>query len=171
MRPSQSSSMPFVQFVSGPGEQQLLEPPRQTPPEHVSLLVQALPSSQGALLGAKVHPVPLQASSVQTLPSLQVNAMPAHTPLAQVSLRVQRLPSSQEAALGVKVHPEPLHASLVQTLPSSQVNGVPEQTPLAHVSLRVQRLPSLHGAVLGGKLHPPAPSQTLLVQTFPSSQV
>src|SRR6266550_2068925 len=130
--------MPFVQFVSGPGKQQLLEPARQTPPEQVSLLVQALPSSQGALLGVNVHPVPLQASSVQTLPSLQVNAMPAHTPLAQVSLRVQRLPSSQVAVLGGNVDPVPLQASLVHTLPSSQVNAIPEQTPLAHVSLRTE---------------------------------
>src|SRR6266550_3533653 len=97
--------MPFVQFVSGPGKQQLLEPARQTPPEQVSLLVQALPSSQGALLGVKVHPVPLQASSVHTLPSSQVNAVPEQTPLAHVSLRVQRLLSLQGALLGGKLHP------------------------------------------------------------------
>src|SRR5205823_9288790 len=113
--------------------------PRQTPPEQVSLLVQALPSSQGALLGVKVHPVPLQASLVQTLPSLQVNAMPAQTPLAQVSLRVQRLPSLQGAVLGVKVHPEPLQTSLVQTLPSLQANEIPAMTPLEEVLSWVQR--------------------------------
>jgi hypothetical protein len=76
-------------------------PPAQTPPAQVSLVVQALPSSQGAVLLVCVQPVAgLQASSVQTLPSSQLGGdPPTHTPAEQVSLIVQALPSLHEAVL------------------------------------------------------------------------
>ena len=48
------------------------------PPEHVSPVVQASPSSQGAVLSALTHPVAeSHESSVQTLPSSQSSAAPA----------------------------------------------------------------------------------------------
>src|SRR5947207_565025 len=44
-------------------------PPTQLPPMHVSLVVQALPSLQEAVLGVWTHPVAgTHESSVQTLP-------------------------------------------------------------------------------------------------------
>jgi hypothetical protein len=58
-------------------------PPAQAPPAQVSDVVQALPSLHGAVLLVFTQlPVPLQTSSVQTLPS-EVQAVPAAT--AQLS--------------------------------------------------------------------------------------
>jgi hypothetical protein len=60
-------------------------PPTQLPPEQVSLVVQALPSSHGAVLFACVQPVAgLQESVVHTLPSLQSGGgPPAQLPPSQ----------------------------------------------------------------------------------------
>src|SRR5438105_4328997 len=82
-------------------------PPTQTPSVQVSPVVQALPSSQEAVLLAFTHPVALlHESSVQWLPSLQLGAAPPTQTLnAQVSPVVQALPSSQEAALLAFTHP------------------------------------------------------------------
>jgi hypothetical protein len=56
-------------------------PPTQTPPEHVSLVVQALLSLHDAVLFVKTHPVAvLQVSFVQTLLSLQVIAALTQVP-------------------------------------------------------------------------------------------
>jgi hypothetical protein len=52
-------------------------PEAQLPAEHVSPLVQASPSLQGAVLGAATQPLAgLQESSVQALPSLQASGAP-----------------------------------------------------------------------------------------------
>jgi hypothetical protein len=156
-----------------PSSQLGAAPPTHNPPEHVSPVVQALPSLQGAVLLACVQPVAgLQASSVQTSPSSQLGAVPpTHTPPEHVSPVVQALPSSQGAVLLVCVQPVAgLQASSVQTLPSSQFVGAPlTHTPPEHVSPVVQALPSLQGAVLLGLLQNPA-VHTSSVQGSPSLQ-
>lgn len=93
LHPSVVHTLPSSQF--GP------TPPKHVPPAHVSPVVQALPSSQGAVLLVCVQPVAgLQASSVHTLPSSQLGAgPPRQVPAEQVSLVVQALPSLQGAAL------------------------------------------------------------------------
>jgi hypothetical protein len=117
----------------------------------VSLPVQALPSSQEAVLFVYTHPVDgSQLSSVQGLLSLHTIAVPAQAPPAQVSLAVQALPSSQDAVLFVYTHPVAgLHVSSVHGLLSLQTTGDPGlHTPPPHVSPKVQAFPSLHGFVL-----------------------
>jgi hypothetical protein len=76
-------------------------PPTQAPAAHVSLVVQALPSLQAAVLLVWVQPVVgSQASSVQPLASLQSGAgPPTQLPPAQASSVVQALPSLQGAVL------------------------------------------------------------------------
>jgi hypothetical protein len=92
----------FPSSQSGPG------PPMHRPPEQVSEVVQADPSSHGLALGACAHPVAgSHESSVHTFPSSQFGAgPPAQAPPEHVSDVVQALPSSQGAALGVFAHPE-----------------------------------------------------------------
>src|SRR5881392_1527035 len=76
-------------------------PPRQTPPEQVSRVVHAFPSSQGLLLFTCKQPVAgAQESSVQPLRSSQSNgAPPTQAPSVQTSWVVQAFPSSQECVL------------------------------------------------------------------------
>jgi hypothetical protein len=149
-------------------------PPAQLPPEHVSFVVQALPSSQGAELSVWTHPVAgSQVSSVQTLPSLQFGgAPPTQLPPEQVSFVVQALPSLHEAVLFVWTHPVAgLHESSVQPFPSLQLGGSPPtQAPPKHVSFVVQALPSLQDAVLFVCTQPVAGLHESSVQTFPSLQ-
>jgi len=127
-------------------------PPTQTPPEQASPVVQALPSSQEAVLFTCVQPVAgLQASSVQTLASSQFGAVPpTQVPPEQASPVVQALPSLQDAVLLVCVHPVTgLHESSVQGLPSSQLGPAPPtQVPPEQASPVVHALPSSQGAVL-----------------------
>src|SRR5439155_1449397 len=60
-----------------PSSQLGARPPTHTPPPHASLMVQAFPSSHGAVLFVWTHPVVgLQLSSVQGLPSLQFRGVP-----------------------------------------------------------------------------------------------
>jgi hypothetical protein len=150
-------------------------PLTQTPPEHVSLVVQTVPSLHGAVLLAFTQPVAgLQESSVQVFPSLQLRGTPGwHAPAEQKSPTVQALPSVQDAATLMCVHPVAgSQASLVHTLPSSQLGaGPPAQVPPAHVSFVVHALPSLHGAVLLVWRHPEAGTQLSSVQTLLSSQI
>jgi hypothetical protein len=126
--------------------------PAHVPFAHVSLAVQAFPSSQAAVLSVWTHPVAgSQESSVQGLLSLQsVAAPPVHVPLAQVSPVVQALPSSQDTVLFVLTQPVAgLQLSSVHGLASSQLAAGPlTQAPPPHVSPVVQALPSSHGAVL-----------------------
>src|SRR5439155_1287723 len=130
----------LLQFgsVQGPGV------PTQTPSWHVSV-VQASPSLHGAvLLLCRQPPAPSQVSSVQGLPSSQMN-WPAQTPPWQVSLTVQVLPSLQSGA------------------------GPPTQAPARQVSPVVQALPSSQGATLGTFAQTPA-VQLSSVHGLPSSQ-
>src|SRR4029077_5463820 len=73
--------------------------PWRVPPEPVSLVVQALPSSHGAVFGVWTQPVAgLQESSVQPLPSSQLGAGPEwQRPATQTSFVVQALPSLHDA--------------------------------------------------------------------------
>jgi glyoxylate utilization-related uncharacterized protein len=158
-----------------PSSQLGADPPAQAPPEQVSLVVQALPSLQGAVLLVWAHPVAgMQVSSVHPLLSLQLGATPpAQAPPAQVSPVVQAFPSLHDAALLAWVQPVAgLQASLVQTLPSLQFGaGPPTQVPPAQVSLVVQALPSLHDAVLLVWVHPVAGLQASSVQPLLSLQL
>src|SRR5205823_12866872 len=73
-----------------PSSQPSGAPPTHCPPAQVSCVVQALASSQGALLAVCTHPVSgRQASLVQRLPSSQLRGVPTHRPPAQVSAVVQ----------------------------------------------------------------------------------
>jgi hypothetical protein len=127
-------------------------PPWQLPPPQVSPVVQALPSSQAAVLSVWTQPVAgLHESSVQPFPSLQFNAAPPwQLPPPQVSFVVQALPSSQAAVLSTWTQPVArLHESSVQPFPSLQLTAVPpEQEPLAQTSPVVHEFPSSHEAVL-----------------------
>jgi uncharacterized membrane protein YfbV (UPF0208 family) len=147
----------------------------QTPLPQPSPTVQALPSSQGAVLGVKVHaPVAeVQRSVVHGLSSVQVFGVPAQVPLLQVSLRVQASPSSQAAVL--KAWKQPVvgvQLAVVQGLASSgQRTAFPTQTPLlqwspeVHSELSEQALASL------GVCTQPARPQVSSVQGLPSSQL
>jgi hypothetical protein len=115
---SSVQTLPSLQFGGGP--------PAQLPPLQVSLVVQASPSSHGAVLLALTHPVAgLQLSSVHTLLSLQSGGgPPTQVPPVQASLVVHKLPSLHGALLLAWTHPiEGLQLSSVQTLPSSQFTG------------------------------------------------
>src|SRR6266849_2108169 len=150
-------------------------PPTHAPAAQVSLVVQAFPSLQGAVLLMCTQPVAgLHESSVQTLLSLQLGAgPPTHVPPAQVSFVVQAFPSSQEAVLLVCVHPlAGLQLSSVQTLLSLQLGaGPPTHVPPEHVSLVVQAFPSLQEAVLLVCTQPVAGLQLSSVQTLLSLQL
>src|SRR5438876_760846 len=149
-------------------------PPVQVPPLLVSLVVQAWPSLQGAVLLTWTQPVEgLQVSSVQTLPSSQEGAgPPTHRPPLQATFVVHMLPSLQGAALLVCTQAVAwLQPSAVQGLPSSQVGGAPPtQFPPLQASLVVHALPSLQGAVLLVWTQPVARSQPSSVQPLPSLQ-
>jgi len=164
----ESSVQPLESLQFGGG------PPTQAPMLQVSLVVHALPSSQGAVLGVATHPVAAsQVSVVQTSPSSQLGGgPPTHTPPTQMSFVVQALPSSQAEELGLLVQPTAgSQVSVVQTLPSSQLGaGPPTHAPAEQVSAVVHGLPSSHETVLGTLEHPDAGSQVSSVQTLPSSQ-
>ncbi|PKN59548.1 MAG: hypothetical protein CVU56_00545, partial [Deltaproteobacteria bacterium HGW-Deltaproteobacteria-14] len=140
----------------------------------MSLVVQALPSSQGAVLAALTQPrAGSQLSSVQTLPSSQSGgAPPTQTPAAQMSSSVQGSPSSQGAVLTAVAQPlAGSQLSSVQGLPSSQCRAAPPtQTPAEQVSLVVQAEPSSQGAVLFVWTQPIPGSQLSSVHGLPSSQ-
>jgi hypothetical protein len=75
-------------------------PPTHQPLRQVSLVVQASPSSHGAVLLVFVQPIcASQTSSVHSSPSSQksLRGVPPHTPPLHVSFTVQSTPSSQGA--------------------------------------------------------------------------
>jgi hypothetical protein len=121
-----------------PSLQSSAVPAVQDPPWQVSLPLQTLPSLHAVPLGTAVfvHPESgLQASTVQTLPSLQLSAVPAvQVPLWQVSSPLQKLPSRHGVPLatGVAVQPKMASQALaVHGLPSLQSRAVPPaQVPL-----------------------------------------
>src|SRR5438128_865496 len=150
-------------------------PPVQVPPLQVSLVVQALPSLQGAVLLTWTQPVEgLQVSSVQTLPSSQVGAgPPTQRPPLQASLVVHVLPSLQGAVLVAGTQPVAvLEAPPVLIAPASPVGGAPPvQRPPLQASLVVQALPSLQGSVLLPWRQPVVGSQLSSVQRLLSLQL
>jgi hypothetical protein len=156
------------------------EPPTQTLAAHVSLVVQALPSLQLAVLAVKTHPIDgLQLSDVHGLLSLQVIRLPGEqTPApSQVSDPLQALPSEQVVPLVLfgLLH-KPLAGSQVPAVwhwsDAEQVTGLdPVQAPARQVSDWVQALPSLQLAVLLAKTQPEAGLQLSVVQTLLSLQV
>jgi len=108
--------------------------PVQTPLLQVSVCVQALPSSQGAVLSVWTQPlVGSQLSSVQTSWSSQSSGVPlTQVWFTQVSRPSQMLPLSQSPSLvqqpgmGSFTHPKAgSQKSFVQGAPSLQVSGVP----------------------------------------------
>src|SRR2546423_810969 len=130
-------------------------PPTHVPPEHVSLVVQALPSSHGPRLGAWKQPLAgSHESAVEKVPSSPLRRRPPlhrpPDPHRQTSLVVQALPSSHGAVFGVWTQPlAGSQESSVQGLPSSQLSsGPPAHAPAAQVSAVVQALPSWHGFAL-----------------------
>jgi hypothetical protein len=116
----------------------------------VSVCVQALLSSQEAVLLVFTQPVPSsQLSSVQTSMSLQSGGeLPTQVPAEQVSLVVQALLSLQLAVLFACLQPVPSsQLSSVQTLPSSHTGGSPpSQAPATQLSLFVQALLSVQAS-------------------------
>src|SRR5204862_545001 len=130
------------------------------PPEQVSLVVQALPSLQEAVLFACAQPLAgTQVSSVHGFESSQLGAeLPTHAPPEQVSPVVQALPSLQEAVLFACAQPlAGTHESSVHGFESSQFGAAPPmQAPPEHVSPVVQALPSLQDAVLFACAQPDA---------------
>src|SRR5437867_1995280 len=121
-------------------------PPTQTPPLHVSFVVQALPSSRGRGLFAWGQPeAGWQGWVLQTVPAAEVGGGPAaQPPPLQASAEVQALPSLQGRVLFTWAQPVAgLQESSVHGLPSLQLTGEPVQVPPLHVSPEVQALPSL----------------------------
>ena len=128
------------------------EPAKQIPPEHVSPVVQALPSLQVNVLFALTQPVEvLHESFVQALPSSQVKVAPAaQLPPEQTSGVVHALLSLHALELFVNLHPVVAsQLSLVHALLSPHALTEPAwQLPPLHASLSVQALPSLHPLAL-----------------------
>jgi hypothetical protein len=171
LQPVTTSHQSSVQTL--PSSQFGAAPPRQYPLEHLSPIVHAFPSLQGAELLAWLQPdVGLHQSSVQVFPSLQSGAGPAtQPPFEHRSPMVQAFPSEQLAVLLAWLHPEEgLHQSSVQGRPSSQLGGGPPwQAPPEHRSAVVQAFPSLHGRVFPAWLQPALPRHESSVQRLPSS--
>jgi hypothetical protein len=133
-------------------------PPLQAPPWHVSVEVQALPSSHAVPFGFGVAAEHTPDCGLHTpaakhgIPGAgqTTGFEPAHTPAAHVSVWVQPLPSlhivpsgfagnAQRPVCGAQV-PAVWHApGAPQT-----IGFAPTHTPLWQVSLVVQALPSLH---------------------------
>src|SRR3989441_683337 len=161
--------------VSCPSSQLRRGPPTHRPPVQVSAVVQAFPSSQGAVFGVFTQPLAgLQESSVQTFPSSQFRGgPPTHRPPAQVSAVVQAFPSSQGAVFGVFTQPlAGLQESSVQTFRSSQLGaGPPTHCPPAQVSAVVQAFPSSQGAVFDERTERNAGRHGSSAHHLPSSQL
>jgi hypothetical protein len=127
-------------------------PPTHAPFAQVSFVVQALPSSQDAVLFTWTQPdAGLHESSVQPFESSQLGeGPPTQAPAVQVSLVVQALLSEQGSVLSTWTQPiAGLHESSVQPFESLQFGAAPPtQVPAAQVSLVVQALPSSHETLL-----------------------
>ena len=164
-----------VSVVQGfPSLQSTSSPPRQRPPEHRSLLVQASPSSQRPWRGTFWGPrTGSQLSVVQGFPSSTTTREPTQFPLWHESDSVHASPSLQLPGEGIAPQSPVslLHTSKVQGLPSSQSEPVPEvQSPFRQASPMVQTSPSSQKASAGINSQPDSGSQESTVHTFPSSQ-
>jgi hypothetical protein len=123
---------------------QVTRVPAHAPPLQVSAVVQELPSLQGAVLLAWAQvPAPLQASSVQTLPSLLQGVAAAVKQLSAVSLQ-----------------------AFWHSAPPAQGSPVWLQVPPPQVSAPLQYRPSSQDPVLLVWAQVPAPSQRSFVQTL-----
>jgi hypothetical protein len=144
--------------------------PPQAPAAQTSPLVQALPSSHGAVLFSYWQPaVGLQLSSVQALPSSQSSAVPSQVPPAHVSPVVHALPSLQLDVLFVNTQPEPgSQLSLVQGFASLQAIAVAMHPTEMWQESAVQEFPS--SQMTGENTQPLPGSQESVVQALLSSQ-
>ena len=144
----QPSVLSHVVEVQGLPSSQLEGAPALHPPlAHLSPVVHAFPSSQGAVLGTFKQPdCGAQKSVVQGLPSSQVSpTSPLHTPASQLEVNVQGLPSSQAPFVGTNRQSPASQLAVVQGLPSSQeTSGPAVQIPPLHISSVVQASPSEH---------------------------
>ena len=151
--------------------------PAHLPLAHLSLWVQETSSLQLAVLNVGTQPVAgTQVSSVQTSPSLHVNALPLHKPLAQASALVQALLSVQDAPSLPAGLVQPVagsQPSAVHGSPSLQVMAEPLQAWATHVSPLVQALPSLHAVLASASLclQPTLAVQLSIEHGLPSSQL
>ena len=128
------------------------------PPLHLSPVVHASLSVQLAVFATLPHLPALQASSVQTLPSLQSPALAQLPPQPMIGLKMHEPPAGSQL-------------SVVQLSLSLQSWGVPGvQAPLLQLSLAVHLLPSSHGLVLASNLQPTAAAQLSVVQALLSLQ-
>ena len=147
--------------------------PAHTPSLQLSALVQALSSSQSAVLLGCWQPFSTsQLSSVQAVPSLQRSSAPAQTPSTQVSFLVQILPSSQGPAWPAWLQSPVFTSQLsaVQMLLSSQFLVAPAtQPPSTQTSPTVQPLPSSQASLFGVFMQPWVGSHLSSVHGLPSS--
>jgi len=148
--------------------------PTQLPFWQVSVVVQTLPSLQGAVVAVNTQPLAaLQLSVVQGLLSVQVCCGPGmQLPPMQPSPALQALRSVQVASLARCTQPVvALHESSVQGLPSWQFWGVPGwHTPSTQVSLVVQASPSVQAPSAWLCAQPVLASQLSVVQALLSPQ-
>lgn len=170
-QPAAASQLSAVHGL--PSSQPTEAPPVQVPPAQASPAVQALPSSQAAVLLVLLQPAcGSQTSVVQGLLSSQLTAVvPVHRPTAQVSPEVHASPSSQAVVLSVAVQPTAgSQASVVHGLLSSHTTWVtPPHKPRAQVSPVVQALPSSQGPLVATLLQPLRGSQLSAVHGLPSA--
>lgn len=149
---------------------QVLAAPEQTPFEHASFTVQALPSLHDDVLFVWTHPVAvLQVSVVQTLLSSQLMVVYTH-PVAELQESVvHALLSLQVIGVWVTAPVVLLHASVVQALLSSTTTGVKTHPVAGSQESVVQRLPSQQN--LKAKTQPVVGLHESSVQALLSLQV
>ena len=145
------------------------------PAAQTSPLVQALPSSHGAVVLLLTQPlVVTHESAVHGLLSLQFTLPPpVHLPLTQASPLVQASLSLQAKPAFKWVQPVcGLQASTVHGWASSQFRVAPAPHLLfKHESPWVQALPSSHGPAWAAKAQPEPGLQLSAVHGLPSTQV
>jgi hypothetical protein len=171
MQKSSVQTFPSMQTSGDPG--------MHTPPEQMSLVVQALASLHAEPLGSaapQLSAPSLHDSEQFASPSGPTQGLPPwrlQLPPLQKSAPLQNAKSLQGALLIVKTQPmAELQLSSVQTFPSLQTTGSPGmQAPPEQTSPSVQMSPSLQGSLLLAPGMQAPPEQTSIeVQTFPSSQ-
>ena len=162
-----------LSMVHGFRSAQLLPPVAlQTPPAHTSPVLQALPSSQGAVLAAETQPlVASQLSVVQAFLSSQTSAAPLQVPPTHASFWVQTEPSLQALTAGTWTQPFTLsQLSSVQGFLSSHTLALPAwHLPWTQPSPSVQALPSSQAAALAPCEQPPVAEHRSAVHGLPSS--
>jgi hypothetical protein len=164
--------LPSLQLGAAPGV--------QIPDWQVSAPLQTVASAQVVPFARLTCWQPVtgsQLSVVQTLPSLQLRAVPAvHTPPWQVSAPLQTLASAQEVPFSRGGFAQPdtgSQLSFVQGFESLQLMGGPAiQTLLWQVSAPLQTLPSLQAVPFGTPVyaHPVVGLQASLVHGLLSLQ-